>query len=514
MTKITDKAKLIISGSICGDIIGSAYEWEPVKTTDFNLFSKNSTFTDDTVCTIAVADAIATGCSFQEKMLQWCHNYPHVGYGSHFRKWQTLEIPLPYGSWGNGSAMRVSPAGAYANSLDEALSLAKDSASITHNHPEGIKGAQAVAAAIYLALNGSSKKEIKDYIERKFYYNLSRYYTDIQPDYSFDVSCAGSVPESIICFLESHDYESAIRLAVAFGGDADTMAAITGGIAAAYYGIIPEKIIQKCESLLPEDMKSVIDRFNASIDRHRKAAQEATVSMTNRNKFCYAHPHPSVSTDCVIFGFDGTDLKVLLVKRGVEPHKGIHALPGGFIKYDESAEKCAERELKEETGLKCSFLRQLRAYSDPWRDNCPEHEGRVITIAFVALVKMSSVKGNDDAASAEWVSPDNLPELAFDHRKIIEDARAYLRERIYFEPVGYDLLPEKFTLKQLQTLYQSILGIEFDRRNFAKKMQHLGLISRIDDEEVWMSTRRPSYLFRFNRERYYELKKDGIRLEF
>lgn len=514
MTRTTDKAKLVILGSICGDIIGSVYEWNPVKTTDFKLFSRYSRFTDDTVCTIAVADAIATESSFQEKMLEWCRSYPNAGYGGHFRQWLSSDNPLPYGSWGNGSAMRVSPAGAYADSLDEAFRLAQDSANITHNHPEGIKGAQAVAAAIYLALNGSSKKDIKDYIERKFHYNLSRYYTDIQPDYSFDVSCAGSVPESIICFLESHDYESAIRLAVAFGGDSDTMAAITGGIAAAYYGTIPEEITRKCKSLLPEEMRSAIDRFNLSIDRHYKAAEEAAVSAANRNKFCYAHPHPSVSTDCVIFGFDNTDLKVLLVKRGVEPHKGMYALPGGFIRYDESAEKCAERELKEETGLRCDFLRQLKAYSDPQRDNCPEHEGRVITIAFVALVKMSEVKGDDDAASAEWVSPDNLPELAFDHRTIIEDARAYLRERIYFEPVGYDLLPVKFTLRQLQTLYQSILGIEFDRRNFAKKMQHLGLITRIGDEEKYMGTSRPSYLFRFNRERYDELKKDGIRLEF
>lgn len=222
------------------------------------LCQVDDTFTDDTICTIAVADAVVNQKSFAETLREWCRKYYYADYGTAFRQWIRLENGEPYNSWGNGSAMRVSAAGALANSLEESLGLAQESAEVTHNHPEGIKGAQATASAIYLAKTGSTKDEIKDYIQTKFGYDLERNYKDIQPSYHFDESCQGSVAESIICFLESKDYEDAIRHAIAMGGDADTMAAITGSIAAAYYKAIPEGILTHCLDRLPQEMKNVL----------------------------------------------------------------------------------------------------------------------------------------------------------------------------------------------------------------------------------------------------------------
>ncbi len=227
------------------------------------------------------------------------------------------------------------------------------------------------------------------------------------------------------------------------------------------------------------------------------------------NKYCYKYPHPAVTTDCVIFGFDGEKLNVLLVKRGGEPYLGWWAFPGGFVKIDESAEEGALRELKEETQLSTSYMEQLHTYSAPDRDA----RERVITIAYLALVKISEVKGGDDAAEAQWFPIDEVPHLAFDHDVILRDALARLRERIHFHPIGYELLPEKFTLKQLQSLYEAVLGIRFDRRNFAKKMLHLDILTQLD-ETVWPTPKREANLFTFNLEKYNELKRRGFRLEF
>lgn len=249
---------LPIIGAICGDILGSCYEGAGVKHLDHPLCLRSDRFTDDTVCTIAVTDAIINDLSFADALRKWCRKYPYAGYGGSFRNWFRAENAKPYNSWGNGSAMRVSAAGALASSMEEALDLAKRSAEVTHNHPEGIKGAQATAASIFLARNGKSKEEIKHYIEESFGYDLDRKFCDIQMCYSFDVSCQGSVPESIISFLESSDYEDAVRHAIAMGGDADTMAAISGGIAAAFYGEIPESILTHCMNRLPDDMKKII----------------------------------------------------------------------------------------------------------------------------------------------------------------------------------------------------------------------------------------------------------------
>ncbi len=231
--------------------------------------------------------------------------------------------------------------------------------------------------------------------------------------------------------------------------------------------------------------------------------------MTNENQYCYRYPHPAVTTDCVIFGFDGERLQVLLIERGIEPFKGKWAFPGGFIKMDESAEEGALRELREETGLDNAYIEQFHTFSDPNRD--PRE--RVITIAYLALVRLQEVKAGDDAAAARWFPIDEIPALAFDHDYILRIALQRLREQLHFQPIGFELLPEKFTMKELQTLYESILGVSFDRRNFSKKMLHLELLIELD-ETVWPTRKREAKLFKFNSEKYAELKQRGFRIEF
>lgn len=224
-------------------------------------------------------------------------------------------------------------------------------------------------------------------------------------------------------------------------------------------------------------------------------------------KYCYKYPHPSVTTDCVIFGFDGTKLKVLLVERGIDPFKGKWALPGGFLRMDECAEDGALRELKEETGLETAYIKQFHTFTAPNRD--PRE--RVITIAYYALVRLQDVHGGDDAARAEWFALDNVPALAFDHDQILRIAISELRRQIHFEPVGFELLPKQFTMKELQALYEAILDVKFDRRNFYKKMQHLELLTQVNDMP---SSRSQPFFFEFNKEKYKELKHRGFRLEF
>ena len=227
------------------------------------------------------------------------------------------------------------------------------------------------------------------------------------------------------------------------------------------------------------------------------------------NKYCYKYPHPAVTTDCVIFGFDGSELQVLLIERGIEPFKGKWAFPGGFLNMDETAGEGALRELKEETGLENAYIEQFNTYSDPGRD--PRE--RVITIAHYALVRIQEVKGGDDAAKAQWFPIDEVPQLAFDHDKILRDAMRKLRERIHFEPIGFELLPEKFTMRDLQILYESILGVKFDRRNFAKKMMHYELLNQLD-ETVRPTAKRDALLYSFNKENYELFKKNGFQMEF
>ena len=208
-----------IIGAIIGDIVGSFYEFYNSKSANIALFTPSTTFTDDTVMTIAVADWLLSGVPLQNTMPDWGQEYPNRGYGGMFYEWMFYnEDKNPYNSFGNGAGMRVSPCGYYANSLEETLELAKQSAEVTHNHPEGIKGAQAIASAIFLARQQKPKDEIREYIEKTFGYNLHRTCDEIRPVYRFDVTCQGSCPEAIIAFLDSHDYESAIRLAISLGG--------------------------------------------------------------------------------------------------------------------------------------------------------------------------------------------------------------------------------------------------------------------------------------------------------
>ena len=230
-------------------------------------------------------------------------------------------------------------------------------------------------------------------------------------------------------------------------------------------------------------------------------------------QFCYRYPHPAVTTDCVIFGFNGERLQVLLVERGIEPYKGRWAFPGGFLRMDETAEEGALRELREETGLESAYIQQLHTFSDPNRDPNRDPRERVITIAYYALVRIQDVQGGDDAASARWFPLDEVPSLAFDHDLIFRMAVWRLREQIHFQPVGFELLPEKFTIKELQSLYEAILGVNFDRRNFAKKMLHLEILTELD-ETVWPTPKREAKLYKFNSEKYEELKRKGFRIEF
>lgn len=225
--------------------------------------------------------------------------------------------------------------------------------------------------------------------------------------------------------------------------------------------------------------------------------------------YTYEYPHPAVTTDCVIFGFDGEDIKVLLIERGIDPYKGCWAFPGGFLNMDESAEQGALRELKEETGLTGAYIEQFQTFSEPNRD--PRE--RIITIAFYALVKIQEVKGGDDAKSAKWFGLNEMPELAFDHKQILESALKRLRERIHFQPIGFELLPEKFTMRDLQNLYEKILDVKFDRRNFSKKMLHFNLLTK-QEETTRRTPRREALLYSFNKESYNALKEKGFRIEF
>lgn len=266
-------------GAIFGDIAGSVYEFNNIKTTKFKLLGKGTTYTDDSILTIAVADWLLGEVYSRERLAyilkQYVKQYPHPmgGYGLHFIQWAHTDTSKPYNSWGNGSAMRVAPVGWVFNTLEETEEMAKLTAEVTHNHPDGVKGAQATAAAIFLARNLATKYEIKSYIENTYGYNLSRTCDQIRPTYQFNESCQGTVPEAIIAFLDSVDFESAIRLAVSLGGDSDTLTCITGGIAEAFYGMelhIPVSSEENSNNLLfteqalkklPNDLANIVNSF-------------------------------------------------------------------------------------------------------------------------------------------------------------------------------------------------------------------------------------------------------------
>ncbi len=261
-------------GAILGDMIGAPYEFDQGnKSKDFPLFCRKSRFTDDSVMTIAVAEALMDSMGQPEEtvkdalvssMQRWGRHFPYAGYGGMFYHWLKEKVPKPYGSYGNGSAMRASSAGWLFDSIEETRKYARLSAEVTHNHPEGIKGAEATASAIFMARKGYAKEEIKEYIVREFGYDLSRTCDEIRPGYYHKESCQETVPEAITAFLEGNDFEDVIRTAVSLGGDCDTLTCIAGGIAEAFYGV-PDPLKAECRKRLHKDMRKVLDRFTRHI---------------------------------------------------------------------------------------------------------------------------------------------------------------------------------------------------------------------------------------------------------
>lgn len=254
-------------GAIAGDIVGSVYEWDNIKTKEFPFFGEKCFFTDDSILTVALADTILTGTPYVDNLKTFYRWYPDGGYGGRFHEWARSKDSVPYNSWGNGAAMRISPVGFAYDDLDVVLQKAKEVTEITHNHPEGIKGGQSTAAAIFLARTGSTKNEIREYIERKFKYDLSRHVDEIRPTYTFNESSQDTVPQAIRAFLDSTDYEDAIRTAISLGGDSDTLACITGGIAQSFYKGVPQFIQEKVYSILDDRLGEITHAF---MDRYCK----------------------------------------------------------------------------------------------------------------------------------------------------------------------------------------------------------------------------------------------------
>ena len=248
-------------GAIAGDVVGSIYEHSPIKQKSFPLIVERSRFTDDTVLTVAIADAILNGSDYGTVVREYARRFPHAGYGGHFIQWAFTDDAPPYNSWGNSSAMRVSPVGWACETAEQVLLEAERTAAITHNHPEGVKGAQATALAVFLARRGTSRSDIRAEIERTFGYDLSRAVDGVRKTYNFDISCQGSVPESLISFLDSESFEDAIRNAISLGGDADTMASIAGAVAEAFYGGVPEPLAQNVLGLCPPEFQTIVVQF-------------------------------------------------------------------------------------------------------------------------------------------------------------------------------------------------------------------------------------------------------------
>lgn len=248
-------------GAIVGDVIGSIYEWDNIKTKDFELVNEGCYFTDDTVLTVALAESILSGESFASVMKRYYRRYPGCGYGGRFEEWAGSNDSRPYNSWGNGAAMRISPVGYAFESLQAVLAHAESFTAVTHNHPAGIKGGQAVAAAVFLGRTGSSKQSIKKYLSQAFHYDLTNTVDNLRLTYEFDESCQKTVPEALICFFESTSFEDAIRNAISIGGDSDTIACITGAVAEAFYGGVPADIADQVTKKLSPQLLGVCQKF-------------------------------------------------------------------------------------------------------------------------------------------------------------------------------------------------------------------------------------------------------------
>ncbi len=255
--------KLII-GTIAGDMAGTGHAGEKPDPAEFPLFTEKSDYTCDSVLTVAVMDSLLNGRDYSHTLQVYGRKYPKRRYGTIFTRWLSQDYPTPYNSWNNGAAIRVSPIGYSGRTLKEVLDEASNCAGVSHNHPDGIEGAQATAAAVFLAKNGRTKDEIRDYVEKKFRYNLQRTIEDIRPNYFYDQSCRGTIPEAIIAFLDSDDFESSLRLAISLGGDNGSISSITGGIAQAFYKEIPEHISKPVISHLTPEMFEIIEEFSST----------------------------------------------------------------------------------------------------------------------------------------------------------------------------------------------------------------------------------------------------------
>jgi ADP-ribosylglycohydrolase len=265
-------------GAIAGDVIGSVHEASCTKTKKFPLLTPESRFTDDTVLTVAVADSLLHGREYVDVLHDYFHAYPDAGYGGTFWQWASSRRRQPYQSWGNGSAMRVSPVAYVGTTLEEVLAEARRSAEVTHDHVEGIRGAQATAAAVFLARTGAGKEEIRRYVQERFEYFLEETLNELRPTYYFDVSCQGSVPQSIIAFLESTGYEDAVRNAISLGGDADTMACIAGAIAEPYYGGVPAAIAEAVLARLDDRLREVVREFRKKFGMDKETAAQPGIA--------------------------------------------------------------------------------------------------------------------------------------------------------------------------------------------------------------------------------------------
>jgi ADP-ribosylglycohydrolase len=264
---------MAIKGAILGDILGSQYEFGRPEMLDWQnvplCIPEKAGFTDDSVMMLAIKKALDGKLDLVDTMVEIGRKYPYCGFGGNFYRWIMTDDHRPYNSWGNGSAMRVTYVADYFTELKDVQDWAKKTAEVSHNHPEGVKGAQAIAACVFFCKEGKSKQEIKEYVEKTFDYNLNRRIADIRPTYDFDVSCQGSVPEAIIAFLEGNSFEEVIRLAISLGGDSDTIGAMAGAIAACCYEI-PQSLIERCNAILTEDLREIQNEFQKLIETRNK----------------------------------------------------------------------------------------------------------------------------------------------------------------------------------------------------------------------------------------------------
>ncbi len=530
-----------MTGALVGDVSGSGYEWHNIKEKPRELIREADRFTDDSVLTYAVAEGILRGlgqvnrCRLAEdpegqervrraiagQVKAFARRYPHAGYGGKFRAWAQSDSWEPYGSWGNGSAMRASFAGWMGETQEEAELLGRLSAEVTHNHPSGVKGAETIAACIWLLRHGGGKEAVRAYAAQR--YPMGFTLEEIRPSYSFDSSCDGTVPVAVEAFLEGTDFSDVIRLAISVGGDSDTIAAMAGSLAEACWEI-PEELGQRALAKLDPFLRETVERVSRPLapsrygpeGERRKEVRDAKGRTEGEFLAAYdpnRYRKPSVAADMVIFSADGGApcLRLLLIRRKGHPYLGSWALPGGFVEAGETVDQAASRELEEETHVRQGYLEQLGVFSRWGRDP----RMWVMSSAHMALVDGSQlpVEAGDDAGDARWfrlmwqegaerrareadgtwrsrrtvrlqldggdaylwarlerqvtVAGSGRKEeweildqegLAFDHAQIIAAARMRLLRQWDAEGLAFLALPEQFSREQAGRMYAALGG--------------------------------------------------------